>query len=205
MNENHKKMLEGKIYDPFVEDLRSMREKAHDLFTEFNQLKENDPRKAEIIKELFPDAVDLYIQGPLFIDYGINTHFGKGCYANFNFTVLDTCPIEIGDHVFFGPNVQLVNPLHPFLPEERNPYYDKEKGYVTDQEYGKPIKIGKDCWFGAGVIVVGGVTIGEGCVIGAGSVVTRDIPPHSLAFGNPCKVKRKITQADSIKLKKELW
>ena len=60
---------------------------------------------------------------------------------------------------------------------------------------GAPV-IGDNCWIGGSVTICGGVTIGEGCVIGAGSVVTRDIPPNSLAAGNPCRVIRQITEAD---------
>ena len=205
MDENKKKMLEGKIYDPFIGDLQQERINCHNLCLEYNQLTDLPPRKDEIIKILFPDSENLYLQGPIFFDFGTNTHFGKNCYANFNFSVLDICPIHIGDNVFFGPNVALMNAVHPFLPEERNSYFDKEKGYITDMEYAKPINIGSDCWIAANVVIIGGVTIGEGCVIGAGSVVTRDIPPHSFACGNPCRVKRKITKEDSIYLKKELW
>ena len=205
MTNNHKKMLEGKIYDPFEEKLVELRTRAHDLCREYSTLSETNPRRNEIIKELFPDAEGLCLMGPIFFDFGINTHFGKDCYANFNFTVLDCMPVKIGDRVFFGPNVSLVTPVHPLLSEERNPYFDEEKGYITDKEYNKPIVIGSDCWFGTNVVVIGGVTIGDGCVIGAGSVVTRDIPSNSLAVGNPCRVIRKITKEDSIYLKKELW
>lgn len=60
------------------------------------------------------------------------------------------------------------------------------------------IHIGDNCWLASNVVVCGGVTIGEGCVIGAGSVVTRDIPPYSLAAGNPCRVIRKITEKDHM-------
>ncbi|WP_235046744.1 DapH/DapD/GlmU-related protein [Arthrobacter nitrophenolicus] len=49
------------------------------------------------------------------------------------------------------------------------------------------VHIGRDVWIGAGTIVLGGVTIGEGSVIGAGSVVTKDIPPYSIAVGSPAK------------------
>lgn len=49
-----------------------------------------------------------------------------------------------------------------------------------------------NCWLGGGVIVLPGVTIGDGSVIGAGSVVTKDIPPDSVAVGNPCRVIRRI-------------
>ena len=65
-------------------------------------------------------------------------------------------------------------------------------------EYAKPITIKDNCWLASNVVVCGGVTIGEGCVIGAGSVVTKDIPPYSLAVGNPCRVIRKITEKDHM-------
>lgn len=54
----------------------------------------------------------------------------------------------------------------------------------------RPIEIGDDCWLGAGVVVIEGVTVGRGCVIGAGSVVTRDLPPYSIAVGAPARVLR---------------
>ena len=115
---------------------------------------------------------------------------------NFNFTVQDDAKVIIGNHCNFGPNVTLVTPLHPMLPEERS-------GIVCEDEqvrfcYAKPIVIGDDCWFGANVVVCPGVTIGYGCVIGAGSVVTKDIPDRTFAAGVPAKVIRPITNADSI-------
>ena len=64
----------------------------------------------------------------------------------------------------------------------------------------KTITIGNDVWFGGSVVVCPGVTIGDDVVIGAGSVVTKDIPSHSVAVGNPCHVIRKITDAD-----REYW
>jgi maltose O-acetyltransferase len=70
---------------------------------------------------------------------------------------------------------------------------------MTDKEYAKPITIEDNCWIASNVTICGGVTIGSGSVIGAGSVVTRSIPKDSLAFGNPCKVIRKITEEDKIK------
>ena len=76
---------------------------------------------------------------------------------------------------------------------------------MTDKEYAKPITIGNNCWIAGNVTVCGGVTIGDGCVIGAGSVVTRDIPPNSLAVGVPCRVIRGITEADSLENHSELF
>ena len=118
--------------------------------------------------------------------------------------MLDTCPVHIGNNVFIGPNVSLVTPMHPFRYQERNIKF-RQDGTAYDDEYAKPITIGDNCWLASNVVVTGGVTIGEGCVIGAGSVVTKDIPPHSLAIGNPCKVIRQITEADSIRNREDLW
>ena len=97
-----------------------------------------------------------------------------------------------------GPNVTLATPMHPFLPEERNSR-KREDGSFYNLEQEKPITIKDNCWLASNVVVCGGVTIGEGCVIGAGSVVTRDIPPYSLAAGNPCRVIRKITEKYHMK------
>lgn len=198
------KMLAGKFYDPFSEDMPALREKAHLLCHEYNQLAENDPRRAEILAELLPDGNGVYLQGPIQFDYGCFTKFGKNCYANVNFVALDDGYITIGDNVFMGPNVSLVAPIHPLLPNERNSFV-REDGAVTNLEYSKAITIEDNCWLACGVTVCGGVTIGEGSVIGAGSVVTRSIPPHSLAAGVPCRVIREITEEDSVYRKEELF
>lgn len=199
------KMLEGKIYDPTDEELTILRTKAHRLSQHYNTLFEDDDLRNTIIDELIPSKGEgLYLQGPIYFDYGIFTSFGKNCYANFNFTVLDVCPVNIGSNVFFGPNCSLMTPLHPLRWQERNIKFKDDKT-AYDDEYAKPINIGDNCWISANVVITGGVTIGEGCVIGAGSVVTKDIPANSLAAGNPCKVIREINEKDSIKYKKELF
>lgn len=199
------KMLAGKIYDPTDKELKILRTKAHRLSQHYNTLFEDDDLRNTIIDELIPSKGEgLYLQGPIYFDYGIFTSFGKNCYANFNFTVLDVCPVNIGGNVFFGPNCSLMTPLHPLRWQERNIKFKDDKT-AYDDEYAKPINIGDNCWISANVVITGGVTIGEGCVIGAGSVVTKDIPANSLAAGNPCKVIREINEKDSIKYKKELF
>ncbi len=199
------RMLAGKLYDPSEEELAALRLNAHKLSRRYNETDEDQiAERTAILAELTPNADSgLFLQGPVYFDYGLFTHFGANCYANFNFTVLDCCPVYIGDNVFFGPNCSILTPMHAFLSEERNIRF-KPDGTMYDIEYAKPITIGDDCWLAGNVTVCGGVTIGSSCVIGAGSVVTRDIPANSLAAGNPCRVIREITPQDSLKLKKEL-
>lgn len=197
------KMLSGKIYDPNGGDLASMRAYAHKACAEYNKLDETDGKRTELLNALIPHNNGVYLQGPIFFDYGKFTSFGKRCYANFNFTVLDCAPVTVGDNVFFGPNVCVATPVHPLIAEERN-MYEREDGILTDREYAKPIVIESDCWIASNVTICGGVTIGKGCVIGAGSVVTRDVPQGVFAAGNPCRAIRKITDKDSVNLKKEL-
>ena len=89
------------------------------------------------------------------------------------------------------------------LPDERN-LMQTATGEKKRLCYAKPVSIGSNCWFGAGVTVCPGVTVGDNCVIGAGSVVTRDIPANSFAAGVPCRVIREITEADSMRHKPEI-
>lgn len=200
------KMLTGKLYDPSDPELAKRRGAAHRLSKEYNDTVEDEEEKrADILRRLLPHMGEgAFLQGPVQFDYGVYTTIGENSYANFNFTVLDCCPVSIGANVFFGPNVSLMPPMHPFLPSERN-LRRKADGTLYDLEYARPITIGDNCWIASNVVVCGGVTIGAGCVIGAGSVVTRDIPAGSLAAGNPCRVIRPITEADSVEFKRELF
>ena len=204
--DNLEKMLAGKIYDPSDPTLHEIAKKAHRLCQEYNQLSDTDSKRKEILKELLPNIKGkIYLQGGIYFDYGVFCYIGDNFYANQNLTVLDTCPIHIGDNCFFGSNITLATPLHPLLAKERNAYYDERVNRVHDDEYGKPINIGNNVWMGCNVVVCPGVTIGDNSVIGAGSVVTRNIPPNHLAFGVPAKPIREITDKDSIFLKEELF
>ena len=192
-------MLSGQLYDPMDPELVFLKQKCHKLCTEYNSLEETNPRREMILDELgLKRGKGVFLQGPIYLDYGCFITIGENSYANFNLTILDSCEVKIGNNVFMGTGVSIVTPVHPLRYQERNIFFDKEKGYFTDREYAKPIIIEDNCWIASNVTIVGGVTIGEGSVIGAGSVVTRSIPPHSLAFGNPCKVHRKITEKDKM-------
>lgn len=191
------KMLTGMLYDPSDEELSKLLVKARKLARLYNQIDEDGTEKRfDVLRKLLPNTPNLSsLQAPVYFDYGCNTYFGRFSSDNFNFTCLDVCPVHIGDNVMIGPNVTLATPMHPFLPEERN-VRKREDGSYYNLEYAKPITIEDDCWLASNVIVCGGVTIGS--VIGAGSVVTRSIPPYSLAAGNPCRVIREIAEDDRM-------
>ena len=206
MNEKEK-MLQGKIYDSMVPELYNRRLKASELCTKYNSLPEAHPDKAPLLREIFPNSDEsLFVRGPVYVDYGCFTTIGKGCYFNFNLVILDVCPVTIGDHCFFGPNISIITALHSLVAKERETFFDKEKGYVTDREYGKPVTIGNNCWIGSNVTILPGVTINDNVVVGAGSVVTKDLASGAIYVGNPAKKLRDIDPTkDSIYNHKELW
>lgn len=127
------------------------------------------------------------ITPPFRCDYGRNIHLGAGVYMNFDTVMLDCARISIGARTLFGPGVHIYAATHPLDSVARR-----------TGESANPVEIGADCWIGGRAIVMCSGTkgevrrIGDGCIIGAGAVVTRDIPPYSLAVGNPAKVVRKL-------------
>lgn len=156
---------------------------------DFNQTRPTEyARRQALLKEMFAEIGEgCYIEPPLHANRGGKyCHFGKNIYANFNLTLVDNTHIYVGDHTMLGPNVVLATASHPILPELREQAY----------QYNVPVRIGRNCWLGAGVMVLPGVTIGDNAVIGAGSVVTKDIPANVIAAGNPCRVLREIDERD---------
>ena len=195
MNAEMKKMLAGEMYDPTNKELVRLRVKAHKLSKDYNDTYEDEiEKRLWILDQLIPNrGQNCFLQGPIQFDYGIFITVGDNFFANSNFTVIDTCPIKIGDNVFFGPNCTLATVVRPFDPDERRAK-EKTDGSLYAMVYGKPITIGNDCWIASNVVICAGVNIGDGCVIGAGSVVTRDIPAGSFAAGNPCRVIRSVKE-----------
>lgn len=186
---NKEKMHSTELYLPSDEEIMKEQIGYLNRLYDFNQTRpvELDKRQA-LLKELFAEiGEDCYIEPPLHANWGgHHVHFGRNVYANFNLTLVDDTHIYVGDYTMFGPNVVIATGGHPLLPELR------EKGY----QYNASVRIGKNCWIGAGVIIVPGITVGDNVVIGAGSVVTKDIPSNTLAAGNPCRVLREINEHD---------
>lgn len=198
MNEDERR-AKGLLFSTADPELKAIKLRTHNLNIDYNKTYEQETEKrAKILSEIIGSLGEgSFLQGPIYFHYGIHTEIGRNFFANFNLTVQDDAEVTIGDNCNFGPNVTIVTPIHPMLPDERYIMLDAE-GNKKHLCYAKPVHIGNDCWFGASVTVCPGVTIGDGCVIGAGSVVTRNIPPHSFAAGVPCRVIRTLTESDSI-------
>ena len=183
------KMHSTELYLPLDKEILEEQLGYLDRLYDFNQTRPTELDKREtLLKELFAEIGEgCYVEPPLHANWGgHHVHFGRNVYANFNLTLVDDTHIYVGDYTMFGPNVVIATGGHPLLPELR------EKGY----QYNASVRIGRNCWIGAGVIIVPGTTIGDNVVIGAGSIVTRDIPSDVLAVGNPCRVLREINEHD---------
>lgn len=186
---DYEKMHSGEIYDPNNEDIFNEQIKCLNRLYDFNATRPTElEKRSEMLKDMLAEVGEnCYIEPPFHSNWGgKNVHLGNNVYFNFNATMVDDTHIYIGDYTLLGPNVVIATAGHPILPELR------EKAL----QYNMPVHIGKNCWLGAGVIVLPGVTIGDNTVIGAGSVVTKDIPANVVAVGNPCKVLREISEHD---------
>lgn len=195
--EEEKRIFSGKLFDARKKELKDIKYKAHKLCEKFNSMDECDEKRLEIIKKFIGKIGEkYYFQGPIQFNYGTHTFIGENFFANFNTLIMDDGKVSIGDNVMFGPNVSLMATNHPLIAEERI-FMKYEDGHISMSEYAKGITIGNNVWLASNVIVIDGVNIGDNVVIGAGSVVTKDIPDGYLAYGNPCRPIRKITEKDS--------
>ncbi len=189
MNMMKEKLHTGELYLPDDDEIMEHQLKCLDRLYDFNMTRPTElEKRTAMLKEMFAEIGDnCYIEPPFHANFGgAHVHFGNNVYANFNLTCVDDTHIYVGDYTMLGPNVIIATAGHPILPELREQAY----------QYNVPVHIGKNCWLGAGVIVLPGITIGDNSVIGAGSVVTKDIPPNTVAVGNPCKVLRNISDHD---------
>ena len=179
----------GELYLPDDPEIVSLQQECLERLYEYNATRPHESEKrAALLQEMFAQIGEgCYIEPPLRSNWGgYHVHFGNHVYANFNLTLVDDTHIYVGDHTMIGPNVTIATAGHPLLPELR------EKNY----QYNMPVHIGRNCWIGAGAIILPGVTIGDHTVVGAGNIVTKDLPSSIVAVGNPCHVLRPIGAHD---------
>ena len=183
------KMHTGELYLPTDEEIVKEQQLCLEKLYDYNATRPSEGEKrVGLLKEMFAEIGEgCYIEPPFHANWGgKHVHFGKNIYANFGLTLVDDTHIYVGDNTMFGPNVVVATAGHPILPSLRKQAY----------QYNMSVRIGNNCWLGAGVLVMPGVTIGDDSVIGAGSVVTKDIPSGVVAVGNPCRVLREISEHD---------
>jgi acetyltransferase-like isoleucine patch superfamily enzyme len=198
-SEEYEKMISGMLYDSFASELSEARFKARRWCHEYNTTFPDDPNatfdtlskdRLVKLKEIlgYVEGEDIFIEPPFRVDYGCNISIGARFYSNFNLTILDCGLVTIGNTVMFGPNVSIMAATHETEVQSRR----------DNIEYAKPVVIGDDCWIGGHVVILPGVTIGQGCTIAAASVVTRDVPPWSVAMGTPARVVKKVTALEDV-------
>ena len=183
------KLHTGDIYFPGDPEIHREQTACQEKLYDFNRTRPSElEKRTAMLRDMFAEIGEgCYIEPPLHANFGGKfVHFGKWVYANYNLTLVDDTHIYVGDDTMFGPNVTIATAGHPIAPELRG----------RGLQFNMPVRIGKRCWLGAGVIVMPGVTIGNDTVIGAGSVVTKDIPSGVVAVGNPCRVLRQIGAHD---------
>lgn len=183
------KMHTGELYLPGDEEILKEQLLCLDRLYDFNNTRPTDfEKRLSLMKEMFAEiGENCYIEPPFHANFGgKHVHFGKNIYANFNLTMVDDTHIYVGDYTMFGTNVTVASAGHPIEPDLRKHAY----------QYNSSVHIGENCWIGAGVIIVPGITIGNNVVIGAGSVVTKDLPDNVVAVGNPCRILREVNERD---------
>jgi maltose O-acetyltransferase len=174
-------MLAGELYDASAPEIQADLEATHRWLARYNAALDMAPcdRHALLREHLAAVGNGAAIRPPFHCDYGFNIHLGAGVFLNFNCVILDVVEVTIGDRTQIGPGVQILAADHPRDPA----------GRATGLELGRPVRIGRNVWIGAGAIILPGVSIGDDALIGAGSVVTRDVPAGATAVGNPARVR----------------
>lgn len=181
------KMVAGMLYSAVDKELIRELNEVKDLIQQYNNIRPTElETRRQMLNQILGGVADgaAFINQPFYCDYGKHIRVGKRFFANFHFTVLDEALVTIGDDCFIGPNVSIYTACHSTDPVERN----------SRMEWAEPVTIGDNVWIGGDVVILPGVTIGSGVTIGAGSVVTRDVPPHTVAAGNPCRVIKQLNE-----------
>ncbi|MEV0528886.1 sugar O-acetyltransferase [Streptomyces sp. NPDC050439] len=188
---NHDEVLgriaKGLVYTESEAVFQAPHRRTDQIF-EYNQTPPSDSerRRSLLVAILGSVGARTVLLPPFPAGFGSHVHIGDDFFGNVNLTFVDDVDIRIGDGVMIAPSVTLTTTGHPVHPTRRADF----------GRFSEPIVIEDKVWIGSNVVVPPGVRIGYGPVIGAGSVVSRSIPPMSVALGTPCRVVRPITDAD---------
>lgn len=176
------KMLAGALYSASCPEIQAAQAATRTWLARYNASLALDPSAWQrLLQERLPEVGEgSAIRPPFHCDYGFNIRLGAGVFLNFNCVILDVVEVTIGDGTQIGPGVQILTADHPRDPQER----------ASGLEFGRPVRIGRNVWIGAGALVMPGVSIADDAIVGAGSVVTRDVPAGATVLGNPARVKR---------------
>ncbi len=113
MTTEREKMTAGEPYQQFDKELIDRRVYIRQQLEEINHITDNKNRNNRFKDLLADTGDDFFVESDFKFDYGFNIHIGDHFYGNYDMTFLDTCPITIGSHCYFGPNI---GPLHPGSP-----------------------------------------------------------------------------------------
>ena len=185
MRTEKEKMLAGELYDASAPEIQADLAATHTWLARYNAALDMAPseRRKLLVERFAAVGEGAVIRPPFHCDYGFNIRLGAGVFLNFNCVILDVMEVTIGDCTQIGPGVQILAADHP----------RDAAGRASGLEFGRPVRIGRNIWIGAGAIILPGVSVGDDAVIGAGSVVTRDVPAGATAFGNPARVRASIS------------
>ena len=181
----------GELYDPNAEEITAIQQPCIERLYDYNSTRPSQMElRQRLLREMLAEVGDgCYIEPPFYSNWGgRHVHFGRNVYANFGLTMVDDTHIYVGDYTMFGPNVTVATAGHPIEPELRR----------QALQYNAPVHIGRNCWIGAGAVILPGVTIRDNVVVGAGSIVTKDLPSDVVAVGNPCRVLRPVGERDRV-------
>lgn len=184
-------MLAGGLFPAPDAECEAVEARAMALLDELNATPMSQmAKRVDILQRALIRYEPGYLNSPVRWQYG-HLDIDKGCFFNWDCLFLDNAKITFGPFVAVGPRTQFITSGHPLRAADRTAL-DANGNFAHVWVTSAPITVEESVWIGAGVIVLPGVTIGARSMIGAGSVVTKSVPPDSLAYGNPCRVVRQI-------------